>query len=247
VLGRERAPRRPDSCLLRIATKGVRVLARVASRLTPGARLYCGKEDCITAEGRILVVDDDPSIRDLLTELLARAGYETVAASSGEEALALAREAAPSLVVLDVNLPGTNGYTVCNELRHSMGRRLPIMFLSGDRTESFDRVAGLLIGADDYVAKPFDPDELIARVERMLERADQWRTRPSDDDPYGLTPREREVLSLLLDGLSQPEIAERLVLSPKTVGTHIQRIIGKMGVRSRTQAVALAVRERTLV
>jgi len=175
--------------------------------------------------------------------LLERAGYKTVEAESGEEALELARRDTPRLVLLDVNLPGTSGYVVCNELRNSFGQQLPIIFISGERTESFDRVAGLLIGADDYITKPFDPDELIARVARMLERLDQQRPSAPDDDLFGLTPRECEVLGLLVDGLSQPEIAERLYLSPKTVGTHIQRIMGKMGVKSRTQAVALGARE----
>ena len=146
-------------------------------------------------------------------------------------------------MILDVNLPGTSGYAVCNELRQTIGQQLPIMFLSGDRTEPFDRVAGLLIGADDYLTKPFDADELLARVTRMLERSQLRRPGLVPEDPFGLTRREREVLGLLVDGLRQVDIADRLYLSPKTVGTHIQRILGKMGVKSRTQAVAMAARE----
>ena len=197
-----------------------------------------------SAFSRILIVDDDPTVRRLLATLLERAGYETVEAGSGEEGLELARQHSPRLVLLDINLPGTSGYAVCHELRQTLGQQFPIIFLSGERTESFDRVAGLLIGADDYLTKPFDSDELIARVSRMLDRLDQQqRPQAPDADLYGLTPRECEVLGLLVDGLSQPEIAERLYLSPKTVGTHIQRIMGKMGVKSRTQAVAVAARE----
>ena len=193
--------------------------------------------------GWILIVDDDPAFRQLVSELLERAGYTTLEAGSGEEALDLARGDAPRLVLLDVNLPGMSGYLVCNELRHTLGHQLPIIFLSGERTEPLDRVAGLLIGADDYMTKPFDPDELLARIARMLERLDERRPPLPDGDPFEFTPRECEVLSLLVDGFSQPDIAERLNLSPKTVGTHIQRIIGKMGVKSRTQAVAIAARE----
>ena len=196
-----------------------------------------------SAAGRILIVDDDPSFRQLVAELLERAGYQTLEAGSGEEALDLARRGAPRFVVLDVNLPGTSGYAVCNELRQTLGGELPIIFLSGDRTEPLDRVAGLLIGADDYMTKPFDPDELVARVARLLERVDRGRPRGLKDNRFGLTPREREVLALLVDGLSQTDIAERFYLSPKTVGTHIQRILGKMDVRSRTQAVAIAAGE----
>ena len=193
--------------------------------------------------GHILVVDDTSEFRTYVTAVLERAGYEVVEAETGEEALALAAQEKPAMVLLDVNLPGTSGYAVCNELRQRLGHQLPIVFVSGDRTEPFDRVAGLLIGADDYITKPFDPDELVARVRRMLERTQMRRPRIKYEDPFGLTRREREVLSLLVDGLTQVSIADRLYLSPKTVGTHIQRIIGKMGVNSRTQAVALAARE----
>ena len=184
-----------------------------------------------------------PRCVNSITTLLQGAGYETVEAESGEEGLELARQDRPRLVLLDINLPGTSGYSVCNELRQTLGQQLPIIFLSGERTESFDRVAGLLIGADDYLTKPFDPDELIARVSRMLERLDHQPPQSLEAGGFGLTPRECEVLGLLVEGLSQPDIAERLYLSPKTVGTHIQRIMGKMGVKSRTQAVAVAARQ----
>ena len=195
------------------------------------------------ARNQILVIEDDASLRQLVTTLLQGAGYTTVEAESGEEGLELARQDRPRLVLLDINLPGTSGYSVCNELRQTLGQQLPIIFLSGERTESFDRVAGLLIGADDYITKPFDPDELIARVSRMLERVGHQSPPPIEANGFGLTPRECEVLGLLVEGLSQPDIATRLYLSPKTVGTHIQRIMGKMGVNSRTQAVAMAARE----
>jgi DNA-binding NarL/FixJ family response regulator len=193
--------------------------------------------------GSILVVDDDANLRKLVASVLGRAGFETVEAESGEQALAVAAEAPPALAILDINLPGTSGYAVCNELRSTLGHQLPIMFLSGERTEAFDRVAGLLIGADDYLTKPFDGDELVARVARMLERSEQRSPSIQQEDPFGLTRREGEVLGLLVDGLTQVEIAERLYLSPKTVGTHIQRILSKMGVKSRTQAVAIAARK----
>jgi DNA-binding NarL/FixJ family response regulator len=212
-------------------------------RQTSRDEFHCGRRKLSSASNEILVVDDDASFRRLVSDVLERAGYTVCLAATGEEALECVRESVPRLVILDVNLPGTSGYSVCNELRNSVGHHLPIIFVSGDRTESFDRVAGLLIGADDYLAKPFDPEELVARIERMLTRSDYRRPRRRETDTFGLTPREHEVLGLLVDGLSQPEIAERLYLSPKTVGTHIQRILGKMGVGSRTQAVALAARE----
>jgi len=186
------------------------------------------------------VVDDDPGFRTFTCSLLERAGYKTVEAETGKEALELAAGETPAVIILDVNLPGMSGYTVCKKLRQSLGLRLPIMFVSGERTEAFDRVAGILIGGDDYLAKPFDPDELSARVGRMIERTFVDEVQSYDD--FGVTPREREVLGLLAHGLTQADIAERLFLSPKTVGTHIQRIMGKLGVKSRTQAVAHALR-----
>jgi DNA-binding NarL/FixJ family response regulator len=195
-----------------------------------------------TNGGPVLLVDDNQDFRALAVDLLARSGFETIEAESAAEALELAERGAPSVVVLDVDLRGTSGYALCSDLRQRFGRGLPIIFVSGVRAEPYDRVAGLLIGADDYLPKPFDPDEFVARIARLADRV-SFGAENGAPDPYGLTRREREVLALLVEGLSQAEIAERLYLSPKTVGTHIQRTLGKLGVKSRTQAVALAARE----
>jgi DNA-binding NarL/FixJ family response regulator len=101
-----------------------------------------------------------------------------------------------------------------------------------------------LIGADDYLAKPVDPGELIARITRLVGRPRSTGEGPrSNGKLEALTQRESEVLDLLAEGLTQEEIAERLVISPKTVATHIQRILSKLEVRSRAQAVSLALRE----
>jgi DNA-binding NarL/FixJ family response regulator len=149
-------------------------------------------------------------------------------------------------VLLDVNMPDGSGYEVCRALRSEFGPGLPIVFLSGERTEGFDRAAGLMLGADDYLVKPFDPDELVARVRRLVGRGFHARDGSGTQRMIArsLTPREREVLRLLVDGFAQDEIASSLFISPKTVATHVQRILGKLGVRTRAQAVALAFRER---
>jgi DNA-binding NarL/FixJ family response regulator len=147
----------------------------------------------------------------------------------------------PALVLLDVVLPHMSGYELCRILRDRFGETLPIIFVSGSRTEPLDSVAGLLVGADDYIVKPFVSEELIARVRRALTRSAEL-SRANGKAPTGLTPREHEVLSLLAEGLTQNEIAERLVISPKTVATHIQRILGKLDVHSRAEAVARAYR-----
>ncbi|HYZ75834.1 MAG TPA: response regulator transcription factor [Gaiellaceae bacterium] len=189
----------------------------------------------------VLVVDDDGVCRELVSTLLGRAGFSTVDATNGEEAMAAARRHLPKLVLLDVRLPDVSGYEICRQLRDEFGDRVAIVFLSGERTEGFDRAAGLLVGADDYVVKPFSADELLARVRLRLPS-------PVEAEPpaYDLTKRELEVLGLLSAGLSQKEIAAKLVISSKTVAAHVQHILGKLGVHSRTQAVAHAYRRGLL-
>jgi two-component system, NarL family, secretion system response regulator SalR len=116
---------------------------------------------------------------------------------------------------------------------------MPIVFVSGSRTESYDRVAGLLVGADDYIVKPYAPDELLTRIRHLVRRSKSL----SPSVTAGLTSREREVLRLLANGLRQEDIAERLFISRKTVGTHVGNILRKLGVRSQAQAVSVAYRE----
>jgi DNA-binding response OmpR family regulator len=118
----------------------------------------------------ILVVDDDPGIVRLVSTALELAGFSVRTAGSYEDAITSAREEEPSLAILDVELPGPSGYDVLRELREELGTALPVILVSGVRAESRDRVAGLLAGADDYVVKPFDPDELAARVQAVLRR-----------------------------------------------------------------------------
>jgi DNA-binding NarL/FixJ family response regulator len=200
-----------------------------------------------TDSGPILIVDEDPAFREFVASLLLRAGFKTVEATTGHEALATASRENPALVLLEVELPEISGYEVCRELRDTFGEQLPIIFASGTRTEGFDRVAGLLIGADEYVAKPLEPGELLAKIRRCFTRlgivARQSEDSSAIDLASPLTPREQEVLSLLTEGLRTKMIAKRLYLSPKTVGTHIQRILTKLGVHSRAEAVAIVHRE----
>jgi DNA-binding NarL/FixJ family response regulator len=195
----------------------------------------------------ILLVDEDAHHRDLVSGLLRRAGYVTLGVRTGEKALAAARAHRPVLVMLEVKLPGLSGYEVCRELKEAYGDELPVFFLSGVRTEPFDRAAGLLIGADDYIVKPFDPDELLARVRRHATPPGPIGRRPTLPGTSELTGRELEILRLLADGLGQAGIAEELRISPKTVATHIQHILTKLEVHSRAQAVALAHRAGLLL
>lgn len=190
--------------------------------------------------GPVLIADEDKASRTRLARLLQANGFNVVQVASGDEALQAVREARPSIALLEVPLGQLSGYEVCRTLRSELGDALPIVFVSGSRTESYDRVAGLLLGADDYIVKPYAPDELLTRVRNLVRRA-----RPlAPAVVTGLTRREREVLRLLVEGLRSDEIAGRLFISRKTVGTHIEHILRKLGVRSQAQAVALAYRSQ---
>jgi two-component system nitrate/nitrite response regulator NarL len=195
----------------------------------------------MTSAARILIVDDDRQSRLLISRVLKRAGYSTYVAQTGEEALATAKLERPALVIVEALLPGVSGYEVCRELKDEFGETLPIVFVSGNRTEPGDRVAGLLVGGNDYLVKPFDPNELLARVRRLLSAA-----LVGGGTAHKLTQRELDVLSFLVGGLSQSEIAEKLFISPKTVAKHIEHILAKLGVHSRAQAVAVAVRDELI-
>jgi DNA-binding NarL/FixJ family response regulator len=190
----------------------------------------------------ILIVDDDV-FGEAITGILERAGYAPIMVRRGDQGLDIARSEQPRLVILDVCLPDLSGYEVCRQLKDRYGDGLPVLLVSGVRTESFDRVAGLLIGADDYLGKPFAADELLARVRRLIRHT----TSMAPSLASRLTPRELEVLRLLANGMGQDEIARDLFISRKTVATHIEHVLQKLGVRSRAQAVALAYREDLVV
>lgn len=191
----------------------------------------------------MLVVDDDEGLRALVRDALENGGYTALEAATREEAFRLARQRPPDLVVTDIEMPGGSGYEVCRAFREEFGAELPIIILSGTRTEAYDRVAGFEFGADDYIVKPFDPEELRVRVRALLRRSRPREHSAPAADGSRLTPREREILGLLAAGLNQGEIARRFVVSPKTVSKHIERILKKLGVRSRTEAVAKAHNE----
>jgi DNA-binding response OmpR family regulator len=119
----------------------------------------------------ILIADDDAGFRALVSTLCLRAGYDCVEAESGSEAIAAALAERPDVVLVDVDLGDASGYEVCRELRNRFGEGMPIIFISGTTTETYDRVAGLQLGADDYVTKPFAVRELVARVRAIMRRA----------------------------------------------------------------------------
>jgi DNA-binding NarL/FixJ family response regulator len=190
----------------------------------------------------ILVADHDDASRQALARILRGAGYHVEQAETGERAMSLARSTMPVAIILEVPLPGLSGYEVCHTLRSELGSGVPMLFLSGVRTEWYDRIAGLLLGADDYMVKPYAPGELLARLARLIRRSRVAAPRAVHD----LTPRELEVLNLMGDGLRHEQIARRLYISPKTVATHVEHILRKLAVRSSAEAIAVAFREELL-
>jgi two-component system, OmpR family, response regulator ResD len=141
----------------------------------------------VDTRGSVLVVDDEPTITDVVSRYLERAGYQTRSAADGRAALQLVAEARPDLVVLDLMLPGMDGLEVMRRLRAAgNGNRLPVILLTA-KGEPTDRVIGLRLGADDYVAKPFSPAELVARVDAVLRRVD---SSPELEDPIAFDELE---------------------------------------------------------
>ncbi len=206
---------------------------------------------------RILVVDDEDSIVQLITYNLKRAGFEVVSASNGEDGLELSRRETFDLLVLDLMLPGVDGFEVCKEIRKTS--HVPILMLTA-RGEEIDRVVGFEIGADDYVTKPFSPRELVGRVKAILRRTRRAPERPPDYETdarsYGpltinfvtyevtrhgervdLTPTEFQILKLLSQHpgrvFSRDELVDRIMGTDffgdvRTVDVHIRHLRSKI-------------------
>ncbi|MGZ4289386.1 MAG: response regulator transcription factor [Gaiellaceae bacterium] len=181
-------------------------------------------------------MDDDDRFVWFLATLLESAGYRAVGAMSADEAIAAAQGDHLDAAVLDVVMPGRGGYSICRELREELGADLPVIFVSGERDDPMDRAAGIIAGGDDYLAKPVHPEELLARLDRLLERVRGHAVKPSLD----LSEREVEILQLIAEGWPPTEVARQLFIAPKTVSSHMQRIFTKLGAHTRAQAVALA-------
>ena len=192
----------------------------------------------------VLVVDDEPGFRRFVATLLERVPLPVIEASNGAEATEAARRVRPRLVVVDVRLPDVSGLEVCRQLREMLGVELPVILVSGEKVDDLDRSAGLLLGADDYLVKPIEPTHFIGRVRRLVSSAPKngHASVANGAGALRVTPREREVLELVAAGLGRSEIATRLVISPRTVGSHIQHMLRKLDVHSQAQLVAAAYR-----
>ncbi|MFB7884992.1 LuxR C-terminal-related transcriptional regulator [Microbacterium sp. NPDC056057] len=192
-----------------------------------------------TEESFALVVAGD-HVRTEYVALLGRLGLSAVAFATATQAAAQLNGVAPEVAILEVE---DGGCGFLRELRDRYGPEMPAVLVSADRTTPADVVAGLLVGADDYAAESMDAEEFLARVRRLIERTRPARGATADLRRLSsLTPRERQVLALTTEGMSQKQVATEMGISIKTVGAHMQNLLGKLGVHSRMEAVALAAR-----
>lgn len=213
----------------------------------------------------LLVADDDLGIRVAVGDYLEALGYAVTTAANGRLALDAINRIHPHLLVLDISMPEMSGYELVRQVRlEPMTRLLPVVFLT-DRNDTADRILGYQAGCDSYLAKPFELDELGAIVRNLLDRAQivtDWRQSSPQSpmssntivsslslaqSPKGsgevleLTSREREVVSLLSQGLSNPQIGMKLHLSPRTVEKHVTSLFRKTDTNNRAELVGYAI------
>ncbi len=190
---------------------------------------------------KVLVVDDEPSIRDLLSRQLRFAGFSVAAVGNGNDAVIAAEKSSPDIILLDVMLPDMNGFSVTKAIR-AKGIDVPVLFLSA-RDEEVDRVTGLTVGGDDYVTKPFGLDEVVARIHAILRRSKKAEAEPStievgeikiDEDAHDvfvngqvvdLSPTEYKLLRFLMSNPNR-------VLSKEQIIDHVWHydFNGEMGI-----------------
>lgn len=206
--------------------------------------------------GKILIVDDEASIRELLAFNLEKAGYSVVASDNGADAVHKAKAQSPDLIVLDLMLPGMDGIEVCRLLKSQQYTSgIPIIMLTA-RNDEIDKIIGLEMGADDYLTKPFSPRELVARIKAVLRRSQKSATPQEGElvfgklrlnfsryeaflgnEKLGLTPKEYELLKLFVTNVGKVYTREQLLEKiwgyeyfgdTRTVDVHVRHIRAKL-------------------
>jgi DNA-binding NarL/FixJ family response regulator len=207
------------------------------------------KENGVRDNKRLLLIDDDPNLILLVKDYLEFRGYEVVTAENGRKALEVLDLEIPDMIICDVMMPEMDGYTLVENVRKNPRTNwIPVLFLSA-KGQSQDRVKGLNTGADVYMVKPFEPEELVAQVEASL------RFRPNPPSATGgdagpkihvpfdveLTPTELKVVQFVARGMANKEIAEQLKVSQRTIESHVSNMLGKTGLHNRTELARWAI------
>lgn len=191
----------------------------------------------------ILLVEDDEMIRELVRLYLEANHFGVWEAESIREAIATLHQKQPDLIVLDILLPDGSGLELCQSLRES-GSEIPVLFLTC-KDDSEDMIAGLDLGGDDYMTKPFDPNILVSRIKAILRRQGVQDKKDSakstrEELIERLTKREIEMLTLIKAGYTNQEIALHFQISIGTVKGYNNQLFGKLGAKNRTHAIMLA-------
>lgn len=209
------------------------------------------KEISVGDHKRLLLIDDDPNLILLVKDYLEFRGYEVVTAENGREALEVLEQDIPDMIICDVMMPEMDGYSLVKHVREDPRTNwVPVLFLSA-KGQSQDRVKGLSTGADVYMVKPFEPEELVAQVESSLKQASrliQHQTKGAEGGPkiqvpfdVELTPTEQRVVQYVARGMANREIAEELNVSQRTIESHVSNMLGKTGLHNRTELARWAI------
>jgi DNA-binding NarL/FixJ family response regulator len=200
----------------------------------------------------LLLVDDDPNLILLVTDYLRFQGYEVLTAENGLQALEIINTTTPELIICDIMMPEMDGYSLVQKLRSDPDKQwIPIIFLSA-KGQSNDRIKGLETGADVYMVKPFEPEELVAQVKSSLRQTDRLLQHSSKTgslegsfsqvpENIELTQTEIKVIQLVAQGLPNKEIAERLHVSQRTIESHVSNMLSKTNLNNRTELSRWAV------
>ncbi len=198
---------------------------------------------------KLLLIDDDPNLILLVKDYLEFRGYEVIPAGNGREGLDIMKTFTPDLIICDVMMPEMDGYTFVETIRSDLSTNwVPVIFLSA-RGQTADRVRGLTMGADVYMVKPFEPEELVAQVESSLKHTDRLLQMQSVgiqpvltlDRDIELTPTETRVIQYVAKGMSNREVAETLGVSQRTIESHVSNMLGKTGLHNRTELARWAM------
>jgi DNA-binding NarL/FixJ family response regulator len=203
---------------------------------------------------RLLLIDDDPNLILLVKDYLEFRGYEVLTADNGKEALNLLSQSLPDMIICDIMMPEMDGYALIENVRQDQRTSwIPVLFLSA-RGQSQDRIKGLNLGADVYMVKPFEPEELVAQVESSLKQTNRLLLHTDgigdDSSPIQvpatveLTPTELKVVQLVARGLANREIALQMNVSQRTIESHVSNMLGKTGLTNRTELARWAIETR---